>query len=1529
MSLLHGAHQGSPYRMDRRRRRWKGNSRLPCGSWRFDTISIATMNPADFVKRKEKELSELVKKDFSSKVDADVVHDVTNLLDQVRYMFQEKAKSKIGEEVLCELEGSFSEFKNKPVYVLTNPEGFPCELKRQHAEVIECQTQCFDYVLEVLKTFPHDQTFHNEQAIRNSDKELAWLFCLERDVYCRRVGVPIGKPVLSQNSFLIPFCKMLLKPKAWLQIVNPFLHDDVAKEIKEAVFIFLEICVLRERIERLLKFCDTDHLEKNPISVVDELLCTREWDTRKHPSWLVLELHLRIQIRPRQYLVAKDLIENSRSISQLNMGEGKTRVIMPMLGLYWTKDALTADRISTTMKKQLASSHQPLLVRVTVLAALLDELRDALHQSLTASALNVKIFELPFNRDVDVSIKSNVDKILHTLKDCLASGGLLLVTPEHRLSLLLKYYELAIIHSETPASVEKCTLAGLKEIVFFPAIDLLDEADEILRHKFQLVYAIGSLTDLDCGTCRWNATMAVLRILQESPAVRAFLQKHPEVFVITKDEHRPHHFTRYQYIPDTTASDVCKTELIELLVDELFENLPFEFEVLRSLDEDEKAMLKIFVKSKQANCVWPSSTTVNLSERETWEACQSFLKWHVNVQKTALALRGILIYGVLFHCLAKVCHRDFGPPSSGKGKEMGIPYLGADTPNPRAEFSHPDIAIFLTFLSWYWTGLDAEQLQRAFRELINSGVNSAHQRYQQWFHLSRQVMTVEHQRMLDDIDKIDLTDESQLALLLQYFQFNYETVNYYVAVIILPRDTKQYSQNIAANPWDLAEGQGQTRGFSGTKDNKYVLPSPIKQKTIEDLMYTDGKMLASLATPRNMEYTSALSKLKNWKDVLDSALFGVDRSETATTAQLQSLSDTLGLECQHSVLLDAGGCMAGASNKEVATYILRKLNEQGISKVKTGLDQVQGVVYFDVQLHGWTIINQHLECELMRDSPILAAECFAFFDESRTRGADLQLHVHARALMTLSLYIRKDQVMQAFGRLRKLDLGQSVSFFGSQEVDRSIRTALEKASGYPIYEEDEPRSDSEKNPEESKLNSMHVLFWTIVNTVKSIDEALILWANQGATYCTVRGNPLRAPQDGVNDLTKFYGSPLKKKLVANIIKEVVTAKMSNISTHGQQLDDSQQAYDKYLDLIINKGKDYGGRREIERNVLDDEMERELQKEVEEEFIRVKPLYEHPASELLWDYSLVFSGAFEKAIKSVESLQGFATVQANSGPKLYPFEALLLETSLMGEDNDSDENANIVRKIWSAAIVPGEDGFGRVLATENFRNTLYDQQHNFQHYEWEKITFVAKNGKIHGKMDQYLRNPKFALYFHSTKTIVLLSNYEAHRIMQLFYKCPPQIRAFREPDLLKLPNDILDSIYEELRSPQMRVPAADDGESVSFFDCSDILHGESAVHGEFAVVEPALALHSRVGQRLWIREEIVAMLAIVNGDCMYGSEGKTRESLKLCVKSFLHLDTSDEKCSAGVKFAKMMVQLRQRQHEMDRSDLQRMIDEVGG
>eukprot|EP00965_Chrysotila_dentata_P000285 9095-Pleurochrysis_carterae.AAC.1 len=60
----------------------------------------------------------------------------------------------------------------------------------------------------------------------------------------------------------------------------------------------------------------------------------REWSVREHPQWLVFEVEQRVQIRRTQHLVARFCIDNPGAITQLNMGEGKTRVILPMLVLH-------------------------------------------------------------------------------------------------------------------------------------------------------------------------------------------------------------------------------------------------------------------------------------------------------------------------------------------------------------------------------------------------------------------------------------------------------------------------------------------------------------------------------------------------------------------------------------------------------------------------------------------------------------------------------------------------------------------------------------------------------------------------------------------------------------------------------------------------------------------------------------------------------------------------------------------------------------------------------------------------------------------------------------------------------------------------------------------------------------------------------------------------------------------------------------------------------------------------------------------
>jgi hypothetical protein len=61
----------------------------------------------------------------------------------------------------------------------------------------------------------------------------------------------------------------------------------------------------------------------------------RTWDPAAHPKWLVFEVEGQLQIRPAQHDIAQHLLANPGAIMQLNMGEGKTRIILPMLALHW------------------------------------------------------------------------------------------------------------------------------------------------------------------------------------------------------------------------------------------------------------------------------------------------------------------------------------------------------------------------------------------------------------------------------------------------------------------------------------------------------------------------------------------------------------------------------------------------------------------------------------------------------------------------------------------------------------------------------------------------------------------------------------------------------------------------------------------------------------------------------------------------------------------------------------------------------------------------------------------------------------------------------------------------------------------------------------------------------------------------------------------------------------------------------------------------------------------------------------------
>uniref|UniRef100_A0A0G4FVD6 ubiquitinyl hydrolase 1 n=1 Tax=Chromera velia CCMP2878 TaxID=1169474 RepID=A0A0G4FVD6_9ALVE len=279
--------------------------------------------------------------------------------------------------------------------------------------------------------------------------------------------------------------------KTTLTDLNPFLSEEEVEMVWRGCIKWMRLCSLEDKHRRLIFLCEAG----DGARVTDELNCMREWDPEVYPYWLAFEVQQAIMIRPKQARVAKTLIETPGAITQLNMGEGKTRVILPMLLLHFT-----AER-----------SH---LVRAHFLPSLLPEAWRFFQETLQASpTFLMPFFQLPYFRQLEIP-HTFWSTVRQTLEDCVSSGGCLFVTPEHRLSLQLKHVEAGLRSGEESEATSKFLGSLLDSFLESDrVIDLLDESDAILHHKYQLVYACGLQMPLPEGRQRWVAAQAIFRVL--------------------------------------------------------------------------------------------------------------------------------------------------------------------------------------------------------------------------------------------------------------------------------------------------------------------------------------------------------------------------------------------------------------------------------------------------------------------------------------------------------------------------------------------------------------------------------------------------------------------------------------------------------------------------------------------------------------------------------------------------------------------------------------------------------------------------------------------------------------------------------------------------------------------------------------------------------------------------------------------------------------------------------------------------------
>ena len=194
---------------------------------------------------------------------------------------------------------------------------------------------------------------------------------------------------------------------------------------------------------------------------------------------------------------------------QLNMGEGKSSVIVPLVA------------------STLAEGSK--LVRVVTLKPLSNQMFQLLVSRLSGLA-NRPIFYLPFSRNLRMDL-SLVKTIKGLYRRCVAEGGVLVVQPEHILSQKLMHIDIVLTSRENP---EKHSIANemgaLQDWVAKASRDVLDESDEILHVRYQLIYTAGKQMPVDDHPNRWITIQQVFSRLQEH--AKRLHQRFPKKFEI-------------------------------------------------------------------------------------------------------------------------------------------------------------------------------------------------------------------------------------------------------------------------------------------------------------------------------------------------------------------------------------------------------------------------------------------------------------------------------------------------------------------------------------------------------------------------------------------------------------------------------------------------------------------------------------------------------------------------------------------------------------------------------------------------------------------------------------------------------------------------------------------------------------------------------------------------------------------------------------------------------------------------------------
>lgn len=564
--------------------------------------------------------------------------------------------------------------------------------------------------------------------------------------------------------------------------------------------------------------------------------------------------------------------------------------------------------------------------------------------------LNRPIYHMPFSRSLRPT-QSEARLIRDIYDECIASRGVLLVQPEHILSFKLMAVEFALAGQACAQS-----LLDTQQFLDRSSRDIVDESDENFSMKFELIYTMGSQLPIEFAPERWLVIQAVAGLASRF-AVQV-MKTHPDGIEIqgNGDGHVP----RIRLLRSDAADS-----LFDLIAKHVVEFGIVGLPTSSQPPDVQTALLRYITKSEIT--------------AEEIKAVESSKFWTTATQSPLLLVRGLIASGILRFALSTKRWRvNFGlDPSRIPQTQLAVPFRSKDSPAPRSEFSHPDVVILLSLLSYSYGGLTDEQLFDSFAHLQKS--DQATMQYDEWVHTALSNLPTGFRQL----SGVSVKDRHQCQMeIFPNLRYSKKVIDYFLAFLVFPKVIKEFPQKLSASGWDIgAIKTHPLTGFSGTNDTLHLLPLTVKHLDVPSQRHTNALVLQYLLQNENSV------------ELLPPRRGGTDAEYI--------LSVIVKMEPEVRVLLDCGASILEQNNRKVAKAWL-ELREAAI----------RAIVFFDDE--ELSILDRGGHVEPLQTSPFAKQldACLVYLDEAHTRGTDLQLPRNYRAGVTLGQALTKDKLTQ-------------------------------------------------------------------------------------------------------------------------------------------------------------------------------------------------------------------------------------------------------------------------------------------------------------------------------------------------------------------------------------------------------------------------------------------------------------------------------------------------------------------------------------